>query len=381
MESVLTKVTLQTAILKDLVAKAVKGSTMNPVIPLSCFMQVKVQDGVLYIRTTDNINFVTTKKEVENTPNFEIVVESKQFSATISKLSSEYTSLTIDGNSLTIEAGTGRYNMPLSVDSDGSNIKFPEPEFTPIGGSRVVTPTEMKAILSYNKASKAESREMPAIFNYYVDNECVITTNKTKACASAISFTEQPACIPPNLMELLPTVMDESGITIQENEDSILASSTIGTVYGKKCLPADVEVFPAAGAKSLFSQNASKEVSVPKQDLLNVLDRMLLFVDTLQYFRVDVTFTKDTLKIYDVNSKSVETISLLPNDLEEFDPITLPIDAKEFYAQVATVIPTVVNIGVTENFGIKINVPKSQDQGVDIKMMLAQVVVNTPVQG
>jgi hypothetical protein len=125
-------------------------------------------------------------------------------------------------------------------------------------------------------------------------------------------------------MELLPTVMDESGITIQENEDSILASSTIGTVYGKKCLPADVEVFPAAGAKSLFSQNATVEVSVPKQDLLNVLDRMLLFVDTLQYYRVDVTFTKDTLKIYDVNSKSVETITLLPNDLEEFEPITLP---------------------------------------------------------
>lgn len=381
MESVLTKVTLQTAILKDLVAKAVKGSTMNPVIPLSCFMQVKVRDGVLYIRTTDNINFVTTKKEVENTPNFEIVVESKQFSAIISKLSSEYTSLIMDGNALVIEAGNGKFNMALSVDSDGSNIKFPEPEFTPIGGSKLITPTEMKAILSYNKVNKADSREMPAIFNYYVDNECVISTNKTKACASAISFTEQPACIPPNLMDLLPTVMDESGITIQENEDSILASSTIGTVYGKKCLPADVEVFPAAGAKSLFSQNATVEVSVPKQDLLNVLDRMLLFVDTLQYFRVDVTFTKDTLKIYDVNSKSMETIQLLPNELEEFEPITLPLDAKEFYSQVSTIVPAVVTIGVTANFGIRMNVPKSQDQGVDIKMMLAQVVVNTPVQG
>ena len=114
---------------------------------------------------------------------------------------------------------------------------------------------------------------------------------------------------------------------------------------------------------------------------MNVLDRMLLFVDTLQYYRVDVTFTKDTLKIYDVNSKSVETIALLPNDLEEFEPITLPLDTKEFYSQVATIVPAVVSIGVTANFGIRMNVPKSQDQGVDIKMMLAQVVVNTPVEG
>ena len=86
MNTVLTKVTVATPVLQDLVARAVKGSTMVDVIPLSCLMQVKIKDNKLFVRTTDNINYLTTFANV-TAPDFEIVVPSKLFSQTISKLS------------------------------------------------------------------------------------------------------------------------------------------------------------------------------------------------------------------------------------------------------------------------------------------------------
>ena len=223
--AVLTSVKVSTATLQDLVSRAVKGSTMVDVIPLSCLMQVKIENKTLIVKTTDNINFLTLTAPDVDAPDFEMVVQSKLFSQLVSKLSTKDTTFEIQGNQVVIKAN-GTYNIPLSTDSDGSKINFPSPEFTPNGTSYQLTNDEVRSILTLNKSCKAEMKEMPSIYNYYMDDTCVLTTNMFKGCKSNIKAFSTPVCLPPTLVDLIPVVSDESGVNVSQNETSVQFTSS-----------------------------------------------------------------------------------------------------------------------------------------------------------
>ena len=375
MEAVLTRVKLTTSVLKDLVEKAAKGSTMNDVIPLSCLMQVKVSNNELSVRTTDNQNFVTLKEKVADTPDFEMVVQTKIFTAIISKLNAKETTLILDDGKLTIESD-GKYNIPLSVDADGSNIRFPEPTFEAVGGSKHITIAEIKSILNYNKACKAESKENPALFNYYFDSQKVITSDGFRACLNPISLVEQPTCLAPNLVELIPVIdgegtTSEYGVDIQTNEDSILFTSDRGFVYGKKCLPADLEAYPAEGLTDAVNQTSTQRFDVAKESLLKMLDRICLFVDSLAHNMVTLTFTQDGITSFDPKTKSTETISYAKEYTGEPFSIVASVDANALLKQTAACSPAIISVGVNSESGITLEA--SGTENTTVKMVLSVV--------
>ena len=88
MESVLTKITVPTTVLQDLVSRASKCSTMVDLIPLSCLMELKVENNKLTVHTTDNNNHVIVSADI-TAPDFQAVVDSKKFSSLIMKLSAD----------------------------------------------------------------------------------------------------------------------------------------------------------------------------------------------------------------------------------------------------------------------------------------------------
>lgn len=375
MEAVLTRVKLTTSVLKDLVEKAAKGSTMNDVIPLSCLMQVKVSNNELSVKTTDNINFVTLKAKVTDTPDFEMVVQTKTFTAIVSKLNAEFTTLTLDSGKLTIECD-GTYNMPLSVDADGSNIRFPEPTFEAVGGSKHLTIAEIKSILNYNKACKAESKENPALYNYYFDSSKVITSDGFKACSNPVSVVEQPTCLPPALVELIPVIdgqgtTNEYGVDVQTNEDSVLFTSERGFVYGKKCLPADLEAYPAEGLTDAININATQKMEVTKESLLKMLERISLFVDPLSHNMVTLTFTNEGITSFDPKTKSTETIGYAKPYTGEAFSIPISVDANALLKQVTACSPAIISIGLNSEQGIGIEVAGTEN--TTVKMVLSVV--------
>ena len=202
--------TMTTKVLQDLVAKAVKGSSMIDKFPLTCLMQVKVKDNKLTVCTTDNVNHLAVFADVQ-AADFEAVVDSKLFSALVSKLSTANTTLSIEENKLIVEAN-GKYNISLPTDSDGSSITFVEPHIIQDKPSNQVGLEAIKSVLSLNKSCKAEMKELPSLFNYYMDNEKVLTSDFYKACSNPIKVFEEPVCVPPSLMELVPNVCDDDGV-------------------------------------------------------------------------------------------------------------------------------------------------------------------------
>lgn len=308
MEATLTKVTVPTVVLRDLVARAVKGSTNVDLIPMSSLMNIKIQDGKMYVNTTDNVNYLTTFAEV-TADNFEMTVLSKIFSQTVSKLTSENTTFTIEGNKVLIEAN-GKYNLNIERDSDGSAVKFPEIEIEAVGTTYHLKPEEIRSILTLSKSCKGEKNEVPTIVhNYYMDNKGVLTTNYYKACSNPIVLTDDAILVSNFVMDLVSVVADDSGVDVYQDSDYIVFESTKGKLIGKKV--EEVSDYPATDLSNLISNELAYSVQMNRTLFIQAVDRMCLFVDAYEQNRLYLTFTKDGLSLYSSKTDSSELVNYI----------------------------------------------------------------------
>lgn len=307
MTATVTKVTVPTVVLRDLVSRAVKCSTFVDQVPMSSLMQVKVQDGKLFVKTTDNINYLTTYAEV-NADNFEMIVQSKIFSQIISKVNSVDTSFILDGNQVIIEAN-GRYDVPLITDTDGSAIEFPSVSVEAVGTTRHLKSEEIKSVLTLSKSCKAEKTEVPAILgNYYADANAVLTTNYYKACSNPIALSDTPLLVSSFIMDLVPNVVDESGVDVYQDDSFVVFESTKGQLIGKKLSEAAVAEYPAEALSNLIKNPLASSVQMNRTLFIQAVDRMCLFVDAYEENRLNLTFSEEGLKLASTKTKSSETI-------------------------------------------------------------------------
>ena len=323
METTLTKVTVPTVVVRDLVARAVKGSTNVDLIPMSSLMNIKVQDGKMYVSTTDNVNYLTTFTEVQ-AENFEMTVLSKIFSQTISKLTSENTTFIIDGNKVLIEAN-GKYNINIEKDSDGSAVKFPEIEVEAVGNTYHLKPEEVRSILTLSKSCKGEKNDIPAVIqNYFIDSSGVLTTNYYKACSNPIVLTDTELLVSNTVMDLVSVVADDSGVDVYQDNDYIVFESTKGKLIGKKV--GDASEYPSTDLSALMSNELASSVQMNRTLFIQAVDRMSLFVDAYEQNRLYLTFTKDGVVLYASKTDSSETVNYINVNTPIEDEVKFSVD-------------------------------------------------------
>ena len=317
-------------------------------------MEVTIKDSKLSIRATDNINYITVSADVKETSEFSMVVQSKQFQQIVAKLTTAETEISIEDNKVRIKAN-GTYTLALSTDADGSLITFPQPNVETTGTSHQITLAEINSILSYNKACKADMKEVPAYFNYYMDADGVLTTNTFKGCFNPVKVVDTPVSLAPNVVELISSVADDSGVCVSQTEDSVIFTSSIGTLVGRKCLPADVEAFPADGLKQALSAQQEHKVVLNRTQLYQALDRMCLFVDSLESNKLTVTFTSKDVVLYSDYTDSEEHVNYVTDDKTSHDFVdtVLTFDSTDLKSEVSACDKESITIGFNES-GIQI---------------------------
>ena len=113
------KAKIKTETLKDLMAKAVKGAGNNKLIPITNLMELKMYEKTLQITTTDMVNFLYVKGELEEPVNklFNIVIEAEKFAKLISKMTSQYTEISVLTNCVQVK-GNGNYTIDIPLDDE-----------------------------------------------------------------------------------------------------------------------------------------------------------------------------------------------------------------------------------------------------------------------
>ena len=304
---------MQTQILQDLVARAFKACTLQPLLPTTTYMQVKVAGDKLYVRSTDNVNSLTLSVET-NQPDFEMVVDAKVFAAIIAKITTSEISLIVEDMKVTIE-GNGKYNMAYSTDVDGSKVVFPEPVADLSGVSVTVSGQELKSIIELNKPCKADSKEVPCMFNYYAFSDGVITTNEFKACFNPVKLTNSPISIPANVMDLAMEVISGKGeVNIYQTEKSIIFKSDDAVLIAEKASQADVDKFPAENLLEVFAMNAELSTKLNRTTFLQTVERIALFTEAYEQDKLTIIFNQKSVELQSAGTGSTEIVDYIADN-------------------------------------------------------------------
>lgn len=323
------KLTINTALLQALVAKAMKGASCNKMLPLTNMMAIQLKGNELTLVTTDATNYLYVHQDKVMGEDFYVVVQTDVFSKLVGKLTCENVTLVLDGSALTVK-GNGSYKIELPLDEEGELIKFPDPINKPF------TPTEegdlhlstAKLILATAKAALSKDTDGNCYTGYYMGNR-VVATDTFVMCGIKVPIFEQPVLMAPATLDLLGVFSDEK-IAVAHDGDTIIFTSPGCEVYGK-CMDC-LEDYQIDVIQELLDDTYASVCKISKSELLQLLDRLALFVGQYDKNSIYLTFTNEGVQ---VDSKQANSSELIPyQSSQNFTPFRCCVDIEVLTAQV-----------------------------------------------
>ena len=304
------KLTMNTSVLQGLVSRAMKGASCNRMIPLTGLMCIELKDHTLTLTTTDATNYLYVKEQKVDGDDFYVVVQADIFSNLIARLTCEKVSLELKKHSLTV-VGNGEYSSELPLDEEGELIKYPNPLSNFVKGEAInINLSTIKLILATAKVSLATTLDVPCYTGYFVGHK-IIATDTCQICGIDIKLFDQPALISTEMMTLLD-VMTEEKITAYRDADTMMFETPDCIVYGKTmdCL----DDFQIDAIDELLGEEFDSACRLSKNALLQLLDRLALFVGVYDKNGIYLTFTRDGLMITSKQANSSELIRYVESD-------------------------------------------------------------------
>ena len=323
------KLTINTSTLQSMVAKSMKGASCNKMIPLTGLMAIQLLDHELTLITTDATNYLFIHEDKVEGDDFYVVVQAEMFAKLISKLTCEKVSLELKDNTLMV-TGNGKYSIELPLDEEGELIKFPNPMENGLHDVQAdaLNLSTVKLILNTAKAALANTLEVPCYTGYYVGNK-VVATDTYKICGIDIKLWDEPALISPEMMNLLDIFTDEK-FTAMRSGNTMWFESKNCHLYGT--LMDSIDDYQIEAIEGLLEQGFESSCKVNKSALLQLLDRLALFVSPYDKNGVYLTFTRDGLQI---ESKQANSVELIPYaESNKFRDFTCCIDIEMLHSQV-----------------------------------------------
>lgn len=315
------KFTVNTEILQNMVSKVIRCSSNNKLIPITSLMSIKVADGIFTLTTTDATNyFYVQSKDKVDCENFEVSVIADTFTKLIQKTTTKTVSLDIEDGVLQV-TGNGDYKLELPLDENGSVIKFPnklpDSEPTPVN---VINKSSIEKMLNYNKASLAVGVEIPALCHYYC-GESIITSDVTTMCKTDIKMFDKPLLLTAQMVELLGVMTDDK-VNVWYSDSEILLWDSTSTIYAP--LTEGVETYPADTLLGHIATEMESSCKVSREAVVNLLDRLSLFVSSYDKKWVYVTFTDKGIVFSSKTSSGTELVPYISS--ENFKAFTSGID-------------------------------------------------------
>ena len=345
------ELSMNTELLQSMVARSMKGASCNKMIPLTGLMAIELKDNVLTLITTDASNYLYIKSDKIVGDDFYVVVQAEVFSKLISRLTCSDVKLDLEENYLRI-VGNGSYKIDLPLNEEGKPIVYPNPvaslDSNEIVEQNPVQLSTMRMILTTAKASLADTLDVPCYTGYYVGDK-VITTDTYKMCGINLKLFDEPVLISAGTMNLLD-IMTEEDIAVAKTHTHMMFSTPTCVVFGK--LMDSIADFQVDVIESLLNQQYDSVCKVSRDRLLQLLDRLALFVSAYDKNGVYLTFTRDGLQIESKKANSVELIEY--TESENFRDFTCCIDIEMFRSQIKANMGDAITIHYGDDAAIQL---------------------------
>lgn len=345
------KLTLNTDKLKDMVSRAIKGAGNNKLIPITSLMAIELKDSVLTLITTDATNYLYIKEDKVVGDDFYVVIDANQFYKLVSKMTCDKVTLSVNEGiwSFNIK-GNGNYKMELPLDENGEPIKYPDPysKLTLVRDLGIVNRTTVQVILETIKPSLALTIENPCYTGYYV-GDSVVATDSSKIANLSIKLLDEPTLISSEMMDLL-SVMKAEKIKVDKCNDIIIFTTSDCVVMGN--VLDGIEDFAIDAITDLVDTEYNSFCKVPKNTLLQLLDRLSLFVGPYDNNIIHLTFTNSGLQVSSVATNGVEIINYAAS--ENFRDFTCSIDINMFITEIKAIQSDMIELYYGDDNAIKL---------------------------
>lgn len=320
---------LETKVLKDLVTKASKGISVDPLIPITNFMCIKLVDGLLEVITTDSTNYMYAKQNFLNCGDeFYAVVNTDIFTKLISKISSEYITLDIIDNVLMI-GGNGKYKIPLSLDEDGSVIRFKDPldEVDMLHDMVYLDTNEVRDVVKALRPSLYTNNNIPCLTKYYF-GDCVMTSDKDQVGCYSKSLTPEPVLLSQYMLNILDVIASDT-IAYAKTDKYVILKADGVTMCG--LYDNDVDAFPVDAIEGILNLDLASNCKVSKNMLIDILSRVSLFTSIYDDNTIVLNFNEDGIEVSSTASNGIEYIEYI--ELSNYIPFTCKIDCSMLLKQ------------------------------------------------
>ena len=321
------KLTIGTARLQALLNKAVKGAGCNNLLPMTGLIAIKLHDGVLTLTTTDATNYLSLVEKDVSGDEFYVAVQIELFAKLVAKMTCDEVTLEVVDNHLNV-IGNGSYQIEIEIEDDGSPIKLPNPSDNFDKSKQIGTVDSnviLKTITSI-KPALATSNEYPWYTSYYINDRIVATDTYTVADYSA-GFLSEAKLISPRIMDLLGLLVGEISVFI--SGEKILFECEKGTVYGV-IVQQGIDKYSIDSIEALVQQEFYYSCKIVKSTMLNLLDRLSLFVGIYDNGKITLSFGKDGLDV--ISKYASETIKYV--DAEKVGEFVCSIDVETLITQI-----------------------------------------------
>ena len=344
--------TINTAKLQEMVSKVIRGAGNNKLLPITCMLGIDLSDNVFTLETTDGVNYLFISDDVSG-DDFEVTVYADTFAKLISRMTCENVSMTLTDKFLEIN-GNGTYKVDLPFDENGQIVKFPNPtlnkNFVSVKDSLYTSTVNM--ILNSVKPALAVTTEAPQYTAYWV-GDMVVATDSFKIAGYEMSVFEEPRLISAQTMELLSiTSSPEFSVLVNADDDTeILFNSNDCQVFTK--LVSGIEDFSIDAIKGLLASEFVSSCEVSKVQLLQLLDRLSLFVRPFDDGNINMVFTNEGIVISSLANSGSELIPY--STINDFADFSCSVNINLLQSQVKSNINDLVKIyfGKPESIKIK----------------------------
>lgn len=339
---------IKTTKLQEMLSKAIKGVSNNKLIPLTSLLAIELRDGSLTLITTDATNYLYIIEDVSG-DDFYVTVQADQFAKLIARMTCEDIILDVKDNCLEV-VGNGKYSIALPLDEDGSIVKYPDPANETPTGEKLgeIQVATIKSILNAVKPALATTMELPQYTNYYV-GDSVMATDTYKISSMKTSVLSKPTLISAGTMELIDVITQESVEVYTAEGGKLKFTTPNGVVYGP-AMPG-IDNYQISSILAYVDKDYPSMCKLPKLAVLQLIDRLSLFVSDYDDGVVQITFTPDGLL---VNSKQLDGEELIKYlEVKDFADCSGLIDLEMLRAQVKAQTSDAIELWFGDSRSIK----------------------------
>jgi DNA polymerase III sliding clamp (beta) subunit (PCNA family) len=290
---------LATSKLNTMLGKVEKGVGNGKILAVTAYLHLKLEEGMLFITSTNLSNYVTVMEKVEGQDG-EAVVKADQLIQLAKKTTTAQVKIELVDNTLVVK-GNGTYKLPIL-----ENAEYPTYEFNTDVSFVDIEVKNLLNVFNINKSSISSEMVIPYLTGYNVGENCV-TTDSIRMTIFNQRVLSERVLISQELADLLKILDATKGVRIQHESNKLLFTTDNTIVFGTEL--DGIENYPDINAL-IQSLDYDATIKVKRNELLAALDRLSIFVDVYDNNGVKLAIAGDTLKLTDLKQNSSETLKL-----------------------------------------------------------------------